>query len=80
MYSYFVTRIQRIQGKCLSVWYTESTLNLGLFAVHKIVLEYVERIYAYMNAKRHKTMYISVNNNTIIKFFRFFLFLLYGMG
>ncbi len=28
--------------------YMESTANLGLFALHKIVSEYAERIYAYM--------------------------------
>ncbi len=26
----------------------ENTANLGLFAVHKVVSEYAERIYAYM--------------------------------
>jgi len=49
--------------------YIDNTMNLGLFAVHKIVLEYAERIYAYMDAKRHKTMHVSVNNNTIFEIF-----------
>jgi hypothetical protein len=36
----------------------ENTANLVLFAVHKIVSEYAERIYAYgEDAKRHKTVY-----------------------
>ncbi len=40
-------------------------MNLELFSVHKMVSEYVERIYAYKEKtpKRHKTVYISVNNN-----------------
>jgi hypothetical protein len=48
----------------------ENTANLGLFAVHKIVSEYAERLYALHgeNAKRHKTVYISVNNLNL-KFF-----------
>jgi hypothetical protein len=47
-YSYFFTHIQRIQGKCLSVY---GTANLGSFAVQKIISE---------DAKRYKTVYISV--------------------
>jgi hypothetical protein len=43
----------------------ESTANLGLFAVHKIVSEYAERICVHgEDAKSHKTVYISVNINT----------------
>ncbi len=44
----------------------ENKANLGLFAVHKIVSKYAETIYAYMHgedAKRHKTVNISFNNN-----------------
>jgi hypothetical protein len=50
-YSYFFLRIWRICGKYLSVFgecaesikaYMENTVNVGLFAVHKIVSEYVE--------------------------------------
>jgi hypothetical protein len=57
----------------------ENTANVGLFAVHRIFSKYAERIYAYMEktketlgvfslyAKRHKSAYISVNNNTNFK-------------
>ncbi len=48
----------------------ESAVNLGLFAVHKIVSEYAERIYAHgEDAKSNKTVYISVNNNKNLKSF-----------
>jgi hypothetical protein len=69
----------------------ENTSNLELLAVHRIVSEYAERIYVYMEmtqrdswrnrrirketlgvigeyAKRHKSLYISVNNNKKFKF------------
>jgi hypothetical protein len=60
--------------------YMEKTYNLELFAVHKIVSEYAERIYIHREVvKRHKTVFISFNNNMNFKFFRFFLSTLYGM-
>jgi hypothetical protein len=48
--------------------YMDNKMNLGLFAVHKIVLEYAERIYAYMEKTPidTKLWYISVNNITPI--------------
>jgi hypothetical protein len=33
----------------------ENTVNLGLCAAHKIVSEYAERIYAYMEKKQRYT-------------------------
>jgi hypothetical protein len=38
----------------------ESTANLGLFAVHKIVSEYAERIYAYMEKTPRATKLCTV--------------------
>ncbi len=46
MCSYFFTRIQRIQRKCLRV-YGECG-DFWVVAVHKIVSKYAERIYAYI--------------------------------
>jgi hypothetical protein len=53
----------------------ENTANVGLFAVHRIFFKYAERIYAYVEktqrdsklSKRHKSAYISVNNDTNFK-------------
>ena len=60
--------------------YKKNMANLGLFAVHKIVSEYTERIYAYMEkTPRDKTVNISFNNNMNFIFLRFFLSTLYGM-
>ncbi len=46
-------RIRRICGKYLSVHGDYG--NLGLFAVHKIVSEYAERIYAYTEKTQRDT-------------------------
>jgi hypothetical protein len=35
--------------------YMENTANLGLFAVHKVVSEYAERIYAHMERMPRET-------------------------
>ncbi len=50
----------------------ENTANLGLFAGPKIVSEYEERIYGYMEKtpKRHKTVNISFNNNMNFNWFQ----------
>jgi hypothetical protein len=45
--------------------YMDSTVNLGLFLVHKVVSEYAEKIYAYIEKtprEMHKTVYMLVNN------------------
>jgi hypothetical protein len=49
-----VPGIRRIRGKCLSVY--EEYANLGFFAVHKIVPEYAERIYANMEKTPRDTI------------------------
>ncbi len=68
----------------------ENMSNVGLFAVHKIISECEEsmriwrtrkkpvRMFSYYT-KSNKSVYISVNNNTNINFFIFFLPTLYGM-
>ncbi len=50
----------------------ENTANLGLFAHHKIILEYAERIYA------PNVLYISVDNNVNLIFFFKILSTLFG--
>ncbi len=48
----------------------ENTTNSGLYAVQKIISENAEGIYAYMEKTlRETTVYISVNNKMIVKFF-----------
>ncbi len=72
--------------------YMEKTANVGLFAVHRIVSEYAERIYAHMEKtqrdswrirrirQENKIVYISVNNKTNFNLLKIFLSTLYGMG
>jgi hypothetical protein len=60
----------------------ENTVNLRLFAVHKIVLEYAERIYAYIGKTPRDTK-LCVSQLIIIQilnFSRFFLTTLYEDG
>ncbi len=68
-------------GKPLSAFHRmENTAKLGLFAVHKIVSEYAERLYAYMEKKPRATK-LCISQLIIIqilKFFRFLLSTLYG--
>jgi hypothetical protein len=45
-YSAFFLRIRRIRGKCLSVYGEYGKFRV--VAVHKVVSEYAERIYAHM--------------------------------
>jgi hypothetical protein len=56
----------------------ENTAKLGLFAVHNIVSEYTETIYACMEKTPRDTK-LSFNNNMNLNFLRFFLSTLYGM-
>jgi hypothetical protein len=59
----------------------ESAANLGLFAVHKIVSEYAERIYAYME-KTPRVTKLCISRLIIIRikiFFRFLVSTLYRM-
>jgi hypothetical protein len=52
-----------------------NTANLGLFAVHKFVSEYAERLYVYME-KTPRSQLIIIQ---ILIFLRFLLSTLYGM-
>jgi hypothetical protein len=53
-----VNKKERKKGKCLSVYGEYG--NLGLFAVHRVVSEYAERIYAHMErTPRDKKLGIS---------------------
>ncbi len=47
-------------------------VNIGLFAIYKIVSKYSERIYAYM--ERLKTENISVDNGPTCNFFQILTF------
>ncbi len=49
----FLNEVGWLTGAVAEHAYMENTANLGLFAVHKVVSEYAERIYAH--AKRYKT-------------------------
>ena len=55
--------------------YKKNMANLGLFAVHKIVSEYAERIYAYMEKTPRATKQC-ISRLIIIRILNFFRFLL----
>jgi hypothetical protein len=60
----------------------DNSVNLGLFAVHKIVSEYEERIYAYIEKTPRDTKLCRSQLRIIqnLKILRFFLSALYEMN
>ncbi len=61
----------------------DNSANLGLFAVHttqcRLRIRRKNLCVHGEDAKRHKTVYISVNDNTNLKFFKILSTTLYGM-
>jgi hypothetical protein len=68
-YSYFFKRIRRIRGKCLSAYGEYGEFRVVCGTQNSLRIRGKNLCVHGENAKRHKTVNISFNNNTNLNFF-----------